>query len=437
MSDPMSQLGLRFVELQLLTETPHGQVYAGKDFTGAAVTVAVLSEAAAADPATRNAFSDVVWRHSPGAVPDHATVYAADLHASRPWAAIRSSAGQPGAEQLLAGLGAAPGAMPGSPAQTPASGTPTSGSPVPGPPPPTPPAFPPPTSPAFPPPSSPGYPPAASPAFPPPAATPAGPSATPAYGTPGGPGYPAPPPSQPERASSGWPWLIGVAAAVLVLALATVATVVGVRLYQDGQDDRSGQAAPPPPPPAAPPPPPQPTAGPGQAPSPLPGEPELRDVEPISLLGPVWEDGEDTYTMSFPGWPFAFRTPRSWGCLAGSYDPIPEAPAWFCINESDPENGQRVNIMLWECPTTCTPDEQQDMIEIWLDDPEDAVRPDDLPVAYVEYEENTRGNYAIDLSFFGGAGGEVRWHIGVYLESPMESRDVVLKILNDILSQSA
>src|SRR5690606_17414231 len=221
-------------------------------------------------------------------------------------------------------------------------------------------------------------------------------------------------------------------AAVVVLAVAAVATVVGVQLYQDGQGEAGDQVAPPA---APPPPPPQPTSGPGQAPSPFPGEPELRDVEAISVLGPVWEDGEETYTMSFPGWPFAFRTPPGWGCLAGSYDPIPEAPAWFCIDESNPDNEQRVNVMLWECPTTCTADEQQAMIEAWLDDPDDAVRPDDLPVAYVEYEENPRGHYAIDLSFFGGAGGETRWHVGVYAEAPTETRDVVLKILNDILSQ--
>src|SRR5690606_34704318 len=125
MSDPIGQLSLRFTELRLLTETPHGQVYAGEDFTGAAVTVAVLSDAAAADPALREAFADVVWRHSPGAVPDHATVYAADLHAPRPWAAIRNPVGQPGAEQLLAGLGSASPAAPGSPA--PAPGSPSSG----------------------------------------------------------------------------------------------------------------------------------------------------------------------------------------------------------------------------------------------------------------------------------------------------------------------
>ena len=30
MNDPMSQLALRFTQLRLLTETPYGQVYAGR-----------------------------------------------------------------------------------------------------------------------------------------------------------------------------------------------------------------------------------------------------------------------------------------------------------------------------------------------------------------------------------------------------------------------
>src|SRR5690606_12850377 len=425
MNDPMSQLALRFTQLRLLTETRYGQVYAGEDFTGGAVTVAVLSEAAAADPALREAFSDRVWRHSPGAVPDHATVYAADLQAARPWAAIRNPAGQPGAEQLLAGLDEA-----GAPPDSPTSGSGASG-PV--------------ASPAFPQPAAPAFPPATAPAFPPPGAAPTPapghssgpPPPTPGVGVPsaGGPtaGYPAS--GQDGRLGSGWPWLIGVAAAVVVLAVAAVATVVGVRLYQEAKE---GASDPTPAPPAHPSPAPGSTDDdPAPDPSPEPGEPELRDVEQISLIGPVWEDGENTYTMSFPGWPFAFRTPRTWGCMRGSYELIPDAPAWSCIDESNPDSRQRVNVLLWECPTTCTAGEREDMIEVWLDHPEEAARPDDLPVVYVEYEENARGNYAIDLSFFGGAGGDIRWHVGVYLESPPETRDVVLKILNDILSQSA
>lgn len=106
--DPLGQLRLRFTELRLLHEGPAAQVYAGKDFTGADVTVAVLTEPAAGDPRQRAAFAEAVRRHSFVSRPGESTVYTADVRAARPWAATRQEAGLTGAERLLAELGAPP-----------------------------------------------------------------------------------------------------------------------------------------------------------------------------------------------------------------------------------------------------------------------------------------------------------------------------------------
>ena len=38
-------------------------------------------------------------------------------------------------------------------------------------------------------------------------------------------------------------------------------------------------------------------------------KPLLRQVNPVTVLGPSFATGDDTYTMAFRGWPFAFRTP--------------------------------------------------------------------------------------------------------------------------------
>jgi hypothetical protein len=403
MDDPLGQLRLRFTGLHVVSESGYGQVYAGQDFAGAPVTVAVLSEYAATDPSMRRTFGDVVQRHSPGMVPDQSAVYAADLHASRPWAAVRNPPGHPGAEQLFAGLGA--GITPG----------------------------------GFPTPSGAGQPPApgAAPAFPGGPGMPGAPGMPGGPGVPGGPGYPmASGPPGPNKPSSPWPWLIGVGAAVVALVVLVGVGVVAGNLLSDSEPEEPLAQPPPPLAPVQPEPPPPPADPEPTSPSLSDEEPQLRDLEPISVLGPTWSSGDDTYTMAFRGWPFAFRTPATWGCLGASYDPIPDAVAWSCRDEGDFSNTQRVNVMLWECDSDCSETEREDMIEQWLDDPSDAVRVSDPPVAYVEYDDNGRGNYGVDLSHFGGAGGEVRWHIGVYAESPAESRDVVLKVVNDIITQS-
>lgn len=172
--------------------------------------------------------------------------------------------------------------------------------------------------------------------------------------------------------------------------------------------------------------------------APAPGTPALREgLSPVVLLGPTFQDGEDTYTMAFKDWPFAFRTPGSWGCMKGTIDSIPDANAWGCVDEGDSKAGQRVNLMVRKCPTTCDAATRTTFDEAWFDKA-DAAKEFDPNTRYVETPANEDGKYTIDLSRYFAAepGGEPVWQVGVFVESPTATKDAVLKTLNDVLTQT-
>lgn len=382
MTDPLAQLRQHFSDLTLRQESPVGQVYTGRDYTGAEVMVALLNEPASNDPNLRNAFADAVWRHSVGSTAGQAAVYAADLNGPRPWAATRVEPGLAGAEQLLVGLAPSAG-MPGSPAAGMPGSVPPMSPPIPG------------------------------------------------YQQ----EFPTPTPA-PGKPASPWPWLIGIGAGVVVLILLVVVGLLGVRALQD--DPVAGPTTQPAPPPnTTAPSSPIPPATTGPPPT---GEPELRDVEPVTVItdSPNWSGSDDTFTMSFLGWPFAFRAPGDWDCLKGDpVDRFPGAELWGCVplQRSDEE---RATVMLWECPTTCTANEQEDMTETWLDDPEDRVQWGQSPTFYVEYDPNDEDKYAVDLGHFFAPEGstELNWMVGLYVEAEPDAREGVQKMLNDIVAQA-
>jgi hypothetical protein len=390
MTDALDQLRQHFTGLWVREDGPQGQVYVGHDATGAEVTIAVLSAGLAAQPPIRNAFADVVWRHSVGSQASRATVYAADLHAARPWAATRGQAGTPGAEQLLAALAGT----------SPTAAMPTT--PLPPPPPPLPPGL-----------------------------APVTPTPTPTHQATAYPGYP---PAPPAKSGSPLPWVLG-GAAVLVVLLGAAAVIAMIALRDDGTDPPVTQPTNPPvqTPPATESPGPSPTAEPTDEPS---DEPELRDVDLVSVVGPNFEPGEDTWTMAFPGWPFAFRTPGHWDCLrADPVDLFPGAEFWTCVGDAGDD--QRATVMLWECDSDCDEAERQEKIEAWLDQPDRAEQWNDSPTHYVETEEDQDGLYSVDLGHFFGAESEgLRWMVGVYVESPPDTREDVQKLLNDVISQA-
>lgn len=268
------------------------------------------------------------------------------------------------------------------------------------------------------------------------------------YGGWGDPGYqqpPAqgwgqapPPPGGPGRNNG----LIvgGVLAAVVLLV---VAAVVGVVVLRNGSDDdntassssaslvtASASAAPT-------------TSGSKKTTTAAPSttlsgdKPQLKTAPQVTVLGPVWGAGESTFTMAFNGWPFAFRAGGSWGCMKGSFDKIPDAEVWSCVDEGNPGSKQRVNVLLRKCPSVCDDSTQSRYNDDWLDEPAQAVRSDNRTY-YVEDPSNSNGVYGVDFSRFFAErpGGELTWQVGAYAESPAETKDTVLKVLNDIATQT-
>ncbi|MEE6261883.1 hypothetical protein [Plantactinospora sonchi] len=399
-SDAIGILSVHFTGLRPVGQTATAELYAGTDRAGVPVSVAVLTGTAAADQQVRAAFLAAVGGSSYTPHAGDLPVHAADLSGARPWAAVHQRPGQPGAERLLAGL-------PGGSVPVPTY-----------------------TSPAAVPPGAPlAIPPHGAPFAVPPFAVPAVPAPPGAgAGWPSGPG--GPPTSRTSAGMSTGVKTALIAGGVAVLLVVVVGVfAVGILL----RDPDGEPAAGPTPGPSST----GPAGAPGTGePTVEPGKPSLRDVPAVTVLGPSFGAGEPTYTMAFRDWPFAFRTPGTWGCLSGRSD-IPDSTGWVCVDEGNPGSRQQAKLLLRRCETTCTAAERKAMNEVWLEQPDEATVVRDRTY-YLETERNSQGLYEVVASHFFAdpGGGSEHWQVGVYVSSPPENRDDVLKILNDVLTQA-
>ncbi|NLU81990.1 hypothetical protein [Rhodococcus sp. HNM0569] len=226
---------------------------------------------------------------------------------------------------------------------------------------------------------------------------------------------------------------IGVAVLAVVVTIATVGVLALRGLPTDGLLDTIDGAPVAAPDAVADAPAPE---GDAEVPSdPLPaGDPVLRDLPAGPLFGPAWTDDDDTYTMTFDGWPFAFRTAGDVNCFAGSLDELPDARGWPC---RAPGGAERVALVLQKCPTDCSAPLPSDFGPPWLDDPAAALRPDDR-TAYTENSSDERGRYAVDLVRFvaGTPGGAPEYRLGVYAYAPADDADRIRRTLTDIVTQT-
>ncbi|MFD0823744.1 hypothetical protein ACFQ0D_36710, partial [Micromonospora zhanjiangensis] len=182
-----------------------------------------------------------------------------------------------------------------------------------------------------------------------------------------------------------------------------------------------------------------PSAAPGGPGDPDARKPKLRQVAARSVVGPTYAAGDDTYTMAFNGWPFAFRAGGTWGCMAGKVpDKLAGAKVWVCIDEQNPTSRQKANVLLRPCPTTCTPAERKALEGAWFDQPAKAKPVLDDRTVMVETARDADGFYTVDLSHYSPAtaGGPLKWQVGVFVKSPPETRGVVQKLLNDVVTQA-
>jgi hypothetical protein len=224
----------------------------------------------------------------------------------------------------------------------------------------------------------------------------------------------------------------GMPAAIVLVALPLVLLLClcGAFGIAALNDDSSDSLPPPPPLPVATTPfEPSPTT---EAPT---DKPALRALPARTLVGPAFGKTDETYTMSFGGWPFAFRTPGSWGCLGGKVD-LPDAKAYVCIDEGNPGSGQKIQLMVRPCPAPCGAAEQRKLSTEWFDKGAKSKVYDER-TSYVETPSDPKGRYLLDMShFFGGTAGAPRWQVGIGAFTPPAKKADIQKVFNDVLTQA-
>jgi hypothetical protein len=373
---------LPYTQLRALRQSAAVDVFSGLDSTGAPITVAVLTSAGAADPTVRAAFVELASSSAYAAVAGQVAVHASDLACQRPWAANWQFPGQTGVEEWAT-------ILPG-----PTGGFVPSGGSV---------------------------------------AFAAGPAVEP---------WQVKTSQGPVVARKGrrlWVPVLAVSLVVVVIAGAIVAAIISNRSGHGtgGTGNRSADpvASQSSQPAASP-------SGSGQASPPaLPGgseKPTLRQATQRIVAGPSYAQGDSTYLMAFKGWPFAFRTPASWGCLAGKVDNMPDAVGWVCVDEQNAEAKQKLTVMLRPCPTTCTASERSDMSMKWFDGATNVKSVVDDRTWAVEVDDVANDEYSIDLSRFIPAtpGETTKWQVAVLTKSPRGTKATVQKIVNDIVTQT-
>ncbi|MBG0565691.1 hypothetical protein [Actinoplanes aureus] len=164
---------------------------------------------------------------------------------------------------------------------------------------------------------------------------------------------------------------------------------------------------------------------------PLPNLPEPAEERPARrLTGATFEPGEKTFTMRFKDWPFAFRTPPTWGCLGARTD-IPDSKAYICVDEGDPGSGKRLAVLLRACPAPCGAKQQNTLGKNWFRAGEKP-RKFDATTKFLEVEKN---RYQLVMSHFFGT--EPKWQVAVDATAPVKARSEMQKVVNDILTQTS
>ncbi|MEU8242047.1 hypothetical protein AB0C07_27660 [Actinoplanes missouriensis] len=158
--------------------------------------------------------------------------------------------------------------------------------------------------------------------------------------------------------------------------------------------------------------------------------PELRDgVTARTVAGPAFGASEKTATMRFPGWPFAFRTPATWGCLGAKVD-LADAKAYICVDETNPSSDKRVGVLLRSCASPCDAKATTRLTTEWF-----SAEPERVDATTNLLEGGEDSGYEMEMDHFFG-GPPLKWQVGVTATAPAKSRAEVQKIANDILTQT-
>jgi hypothetical protein len=163
--------------------------------------------------------------------------------------------------------------------------------------------------------------------------------------------------------------------------------------------------------------------------------PRLRATDDRPVIGPAYQPRDPTITIEFPGWPFAFRVPPTWGCANGrTLATAPDAYRKVCIDEGDPANKRAVVVSLQRCTANCTSARMRTVALSWLSD--GTPEPAGSQTWYIETRKDADGLYVLDLARAFQINGR-HYIVAVYARALTDDRDIVLKIVNDIATQTS
>lgn len=383
MSDTSEHLWARFSDLRVISQTRLGQVYAGRNYQGDDVTVAVLAGSAATDHGIRAAFADVVWRHSAGPGPGQAVVYAADLHSVPPWAAVRGPADAPGADQLLAEL------------EQPSPDEPTEFTP-----------------------------PVAFPGISPTPTLPVGPARRPGSG------------AVLVAVALGLVGLLGVATVAVMVSRTGTEVEAGGSTFQPGVAGQPGGERTIRPRSASP-------TVPAESVDTGPIHPTTGPDGPAGpVKGPTYGDEEDTYLMEFSqldGFGFDFRTPPGWSCMR-SPNPNRGTERQVCAYDGGTfplvEGGPGGIFEVAPCPAPCD-DSQRETLRTLFPDPEAPWQEIDPETWFaqtppIDTDEGPKVGVYLSRVYPQRPGDAVDTHLTVRMRGHPDELAVLQKIINEI-----
>lgn len=168
------------------------------------------------------------------------------------------------------------------------------------------------------------------------------------------------------------------------------------------------------------------------------------DGPPGPVAGPTYGDGEPTYLMELTesGFPFDFRAPGSWGCMKGSVEGRPEVQGWVCIDETgiwggeEPEVRSRAEIWVEPCPRPCGSAEWRELRETGLDHPQGLTATD----ATTRYGETSLGSgERVQLTMshiFDEQDGRPTKHLGVEVTGAADDITTMQKLINELRTRA-
>jgi hypothetical protein len=173
-----------------------------------------------------------------------------------------------------------------------------------------------------------------------------------------------------------------------------------------------------------------------RSPTPAPSLPTYRaDAPPALVLGPTFSAQDTTKVQTFPDWPFAFRTTAEMVCNAGSRGS--DAATYSCRQAEQPKH-VTLALVLRKATSGCDAAEQSQLERLAPTAPGSTFVAAGPVTRYADTSLAASGRTQFTLVHcFGGGGGRSPTSAVIYQgNAPTDQRGLILKIANDIRSQT-